>query len=142
MPAALGFLSGFSELCGLYGGGAVGCGTAPSSFPASEVCCVMQFTGIIKPESHVHRSWRTRSQVSGMLDHIPFRWNGCKYVSNPLTTEEVEKIRARQDQAVQLEALASPPAPEVIKEALAETKAEAVPPPKKPQRLRLTRTSA
>lgn len=75
----------------------------------------MRFFGRLKTNSYIHSDWRTHNRLVGFLDGICFRLVKQEYVSGELSTEEVDKLKVRQDQAVLLEASAfSPLKPEPI----------------------------
>lgn len=108
------------------------------------------FLARLHTKSFIYRQWRERHRVSGIIDTILFRLiNGREYYSGVLTDEQIEKVRARQDQAIILEVAAIPK--QVIDEALAKPPTEAdvvdftkelekqpvVEPPKKRQRTKL-----
>lgn len=75
----------------------------------------MRFFGKLKTNSYIHADWRIHNRLVGFLDGVCFRLVKQEYVSGELSTEEIDKFKARQDQAVLLESMSvSPLKPEPI----------------------------
>ncbi len=66
---------------------------------------VMNYFAILRPGSAVHRMWREKSQLSGVLEHVHFFWRASRYESNELTAEEVSRLTVRGAADTQLEAM-------------------------------------
>jgi hypothetical protein len=65
----------------------------------------MNYFAILRSGTAIYRLWREKSQISGIIDHVAFFWRDREYVSNELVTEEVERLRARQAQDIQIETM-------------------------------------
>ena len=69
----------------------------------------MRFFGRLKATSHIHKSWMMGSRIGGNISGIQFRLTDGFFVSDELTSEQVDMVKARGDQAIQLEMISIMP---------------------------------
>lgn len=86
----------------------------------------MHFFAKLRINSAIFTDWRTHSRVGGLIDHVQFTWDGVTYVSQEIGQVSVDRFRARPDQAIIIEAIATlkatEPAEVVVDDPVVETK--------------------
>lgn len=69
----------------------------------------MRFFGRLKATSHIHKSWMMGSRIGGNISGIHFTLTDGFFVSEELTADQVDMVKARADQAIQLEMISIMP---------------------------------
>jgi hypothetical protein len=74
----------------------------------------MKFYARLRRVSSLHSDWRMHNRLSGYVDGIFFQLRGFDFVTEELTQEQINKIKARQDQAIEVQMIST--TPEILKE--------------------------